>query len=554
MGYRFNPPPTWPPAPPGWSPPPGWQPPADWPRLPDSWQLWIPDTEHSGSKAVTSSTGGPERSDGALTTTPSGENGHVPRFGARKRLRQVEADLKVINQKNHQLHQAAEAERVRNTRLETQLRDSLHRNATLVSQLEDLTSRYQALRGKDAVALDREIQDAKLLLARLARDAAERHSVDSQQRSEASRALTGLQRQIEEARTELYQTRQAVVETEEIALLQEAGIYEYRHPLSDAVAYKAALERLKASIKSCIKNNRAITATTSWSVNNSIAEGQRMVRDFSKLMLRAYNAEADTCARSMRPHRLESSISRLNTIRDVISRLGQTMRINISGEYHSLRLKELELTSDYLAKVEEEKERIRAERERQRDEEQARREFQRERARLAKEMAHWQTVMQKWTATGDVAKVAEAESKLGEIGQAIKGVEEREANVRTGWVYVISNVGSFGHNIVKVGLTRRLDPMERVRELGDASVPFKFDVHAFIFDADAVSLETRLHQRLADQRVNRVNLRREFFHATPAEILDVLRDMGLDDKLVDYVQEPEAQEWRASQKKASASE
>jgi hypothetical protein len=277
-----------------------------------------------------------------------------------------------------------------------------------------------------------------------------------------------------------------------------------------------------------------------------------MVRDFSKLMLRAYNAEADNCVRSMRPHRLESSKDRLNKVRDIIVKLGKTMNINISSRYHSLRMHELELTADYLAKVDEEKDRIRAERERQRDEQQARREFEREKARLAKEMSHWQVALQKWATAGDLAKAAEAEAKLDELGDAIKGVEEREANIRTGWVYVISNVGSFGHDVVKVGLTRRLDPMERVRELGDASVPFKFDVHAFIFDADAVSLETKLHQRLADQRVNRVNLRREFFHASPARILGILQEMGLQDNLVDYVQEPEAQEWRTSQQLAAA--
>jgi hypothetical protein len=168
----------------------------------------------------------------------------------------------------------------------------------------------------------------------------------------------------------------------------------------------------------------------------------------------------------------------------------------------------------------------------------------------AKEEAHWRNALQKWAESGDEQQADAARAKLGEIGDAIRGVEEREANIRTGWVYVISNVGSFGDGVVKVGLTRRLDPLERVRELGDASVPFRFDVHAKIFDADAVSLETRLHQRLADRRVNRVNLRREFFYANPSEILTILEDMGLKDNLVDYVEDAEAQEWRSSQRLA----
>lgn len=338
--------------------------------------------------------------------------------------------------------------------------------------------------------MDREIQKTRQQLAALTGEAAAQQQANALRQAEAKNMLDEVVHQIATARNELQHARQQIVETQETALLQEAGIYEYRHPLADAVAYKAELERLKDQIKTSAKNNRTITATTHWTVNNSAAEGQRMVRDFSKLMLRAYNAEADNCVRSMRPHRLASALDRLTKTRDTISRLGKTMHINISSEYHRLRRQELALTADYLAKVDEEKERIRAERERQRDEQQARREFEREKARLAKEMSHWQTALDKWANSGDTTKAAEAAAKLEEIDEAIKGVEAREANIRTGWVYVISNVGAFGNNIVKIGLTRRLDPLERVRELGDASVPFKFDVHAVIFNADAVTLET----------------------------------------------------------------
>jgi hypothetical protein len=273
-----------------------------------------------------------------------------------------------------------------------------------------------------------------------------------------------------------------------------------------------------------------------------------MVRDFSKLMLRAYNAEADNCVRSMRPHRLASSVERLNKSRETIARLGNTMSIRISDEFHRMRVRELELTADYLAKVEEEKERIRAERERQRDEDAARREFDREKARLAKEQAHWLGVREKWSESGNGAKLAEAGVKLDEIAAAIRDVEAREANIRTGWVYVISNVGAFGNQMVKIGLTRRLDPKERVRELGDASVPFKFDIHALLFSEDAVSLENKLHRALDDRRVNRVNLRREFFRATPQEVLQVLKGIDLKQHLFEYAEEPEAQEWRTSAK------
>jgi len=112
-------------------------------------------------------------------------------------------------------------------------------------------------------------------------------------------------------------------------------------------------------------------------------------------------------------------------------------------------------------------------------------------------------------------------------------------------VYVISNIGAFGKNMVKIGMTRRLEPLDRVRELGDASVPFHYDVHALIFSDDAVGLETRMHHEFADRRVNLVNLRREFFRVTPAEVREVLiRHQG---SIIQWVDDPEAAEWRQSE-------
>ncbi|SNR97055.1 T5orf172 domain-containing protein [Streptosporangium subroseum] len=355
----------------------------------------------------------------------------------------------------------------------------------------------------------------------------------------------GLQTAIADATRRLHEIEQQIVQTEEIALLQEVGVYEYRHPLSDAVAYKDRLAQVKTRIKAMSKDNEAVLGSTGWQVNGSAAEGRRMVRDFSKLMLRAYNAEADNCVRTMRPYKLQSAVDRLEKAVEMIVKLGKTMSIHVSGDYHRLRIYELELTADYLAKQEEEKELIRAQREQQREEEAARREFEREKTRLRKEEAHYRSALSKLLAKGDEAGAEELKAKLEEIGAAVSDVEAREANIRAGYVYVISNVGAFGENVVKIGMTRRLEPEDRVRELGDASVPFRFDTHALIFSDDAVGLEGRLHALLNDQRVNKVNHRREFFHTTPAEVRDLLEKVA-GQHLLEYRDTPEALEWRQS--------
>jgi hypothetical protein len=339
--------------------------------------------------------------------------------------------------------------------------------------------------------------------------------------------------------------RAELVRTSEESELQEVGIYQYQHPLADAVAYKAQIAGLADRIKVMARGGSAIEANTGWTVNGSAAEGRKMINEYTKLMLRAYNAEADSCVARVRPHRLHTAIERLDKVAHTIARLGRTMGIRVAPDYHRLRVQEITLTADYRAKLDEEKERVREERERQREERAALAELEREKARLAKEQSHYQAALAKLHARGDTEAATELEAKLAEIGEAIAGVEAREANTRAGYVYVISNVGAFGPNMVKIGMTRRLDPEDRVRELGDASVPFRFDTHALNFSHDAVGLETQLHTALTDQRVNKVNSRREFFYASPEQVRDLLQQIA-GQHLLAYHETPEALEWRAS--------
>ena len=181
------------------------------------------------------------------------------------------------------------------------------------------------------------------------------------------------------------------------------------------------------------------------------------------------------------------------------------MDMQVSPTYHALRTEEIELTLDFLMKVQEEKENAREERERLREERKAEQELAAERERLDKERAHFANALEALRESGDEAGIATLAEKIGVLDEAIAHNDYRRANIRAGYVYVISNEGAFGPNMVKIGLTRRLDPMDRVRELGDASVPFPFSVHALFFSEDAVTLENELHGTFAVNRVNHVN-------------------------------------------------
>jgi hypothetical protein len=267
-----------------------------------------------------------------------------------------------------------------------------------------------------------------------------------------------------------------------------------------------------------------------------------MVRDFSKLMLRAFNAEADNLVRGLKPYKLRSATERLDKVAATIERLGRTMKIRISIPYLKLRKRELELTADFLQKQAEEREAERLERERLREERKVQLEMERERARLEKERQHYENALQALINKGDEAGAARLRGQLQDVEHAIADVDYRAANIRAGYVYVISNIGSFGERMVKVGMTRRLDPLDRIRELSDASVPFNFDIHALFFSKDAVGIEQSMHQRLAEARVNLVNRRREFFRATPGEVK--LHLVELAGELLEFQEVPEALEYR----------
>jgi hypothetical protein len=436
----------------------------------------------------------------------------IPMFGARRKARELATEVTRLRGELNRLGILSVVE------LE-------QRRIALAAEIDAETARLAQERTDAAAALERDREEAT---------------------ARSRRELDELAVQRRDLESRVGELRSQVVRTEELAILQEVGVYEYRHPLSDSVAYQAELKRLRDQIKAMAKaDGGAVQGTTNWMVNNSAAQGRKMVRDFSKLMLRAYNAEADNLVRALKPYKLSSAIERLAKVVETIERLGKTMDIRVSSGYHRLRIRELELTADYVEKLAEEKEREREERERLREERKAQQEIERERARLDKERQHYANALAALEAKGDAEAAARVRDQLAEVDRAIEDVDYRAANIRAGYVYVISNLGSFGERIVKVGMTRRLDPSDRVRELGDASVPFRYDVHALFFSDDAVGIETQLHQRLSDRRVNRVNQRREFFYATPQEVKAHL--VALTGELLQYEDIPEALEFHQSQ-------
>lgn len=366
-----------------------------------------------------------------------------------------------------------------------------------------------------------------------------------QQLSRYENTLSEQAREIERRKSEIFNL------DDDIAM-QLYGIYQPAYVFANSDLYKERLKDIRDKQKIMIKQGKACNGNMNWTVNGSKAQGNKMVKDMQKLLLRAFNVECDDIVDNVKISNFDKSRDRIYKSCEQISKLGNIMSISITPEYVNLKVEELCLALDFQQKKEEEKELIREERERQREEAKAQKEIEEARKKLQKEQAHYKNALnaieeQLIKNPDDVnllAKKKELELNISDTDKAIADVDYREANKRAGYVYIISNIGAFGENVYKIGMTRRLDPMDRVNELGDASVPFNFDVHALIFTEDAPGLESALHNAFECKKLNKINPRREFFKVSLDEIKQVVRDNF--DKTVEWVDVPEADQYRQS--------
>lgn len=341
---------------------------------------------------------------------------------------------------------------------------------------------------------------------------------------------------------------------DEAVLLQSFGLYEPQYDFENSEKYKLMLDKVREKQKSFIKTGQAIIGSENWTIDGDTKKGAKMVGDMKKLLLKAYNEECDELVRKVKYNNFEAYKKRIETSCNQISKLGTMLKISISNEYMQLKINELTIAFEYAQMKQKEKEEQKVLREQMREEAKLLKEIEEERKKLQKEQNHYANALEKVEAQlrsnpddpDLLAKKRELEEQAAEIEKAIKDVDYREANKRAGYVYIISNIGAFGENIYKIGMTRRLDPQERIDELGGASVPFKFDVHALIFTEDAPALEAALHRAFENKKVNMVNQRREFFNVTLDEIKAVIKENY--DKTVEFVDIPEAEQYRISTK------
>ena len=329
----------------------------------------------------------------------------------------------------------------------------------------------------------------------------------------------------------------------------EFGVYQPHFEFGDSERYKEAIKAVREEQKAMVKAKAAVDVHTEWTVEGSKAKGRTMANRAVRLALRAFNAEADAAIANTRWNNAEAMIRRVKNARTQIDKSNASLNIEITRRYLELKIRELRLTHEYREQLKVERderaEEARLKREEQRLEKEAE-EARREEAKYEAMLANARAEVGAVTSEEQAAKIAELERQLAEAHEKTERAQAMAERTKTGFVYIVSNVGSFGEDVVKIGLTRRLDPEDRVRELGDASVPFTFDTHAMIYSAEAPALEAALHAEFDDRRINAANMRKEFFRATLEEVEGAVRRLAPD---AEFHRDIEAQEFRETMAK-----
>jgi hypothetical protein len=360
---------------------------------------------------------------------------------------------------------------------------------------------------------------------------------------------------------ELIRIKGEVEAIEEVGNLQSFGFYNRRFPGDTPEELKRKLEDCQQALKAMIKAKSACACESPWTVNGDAKEGERMTKEYIRLMLRAFNGEADATISRVRHNNAEAMAERLQQAWYSINQAGGPHKTSISRSYFELKQRELHLTHEYELARQEQKELEREHRDRIREEQKVEKEIAKalkdsereEKIRLkALEEARRQLSEEHGRHNEKLAQLVwRLETELQEaIDRKAKAIARAQLT-RSGHVYILSNEGAFGKNVFKIGMTRRLEPLERVRELGGASVPFPFDVHALIYTEDAPALENALHKWFDERRVNLVNLRREFFRVSLDEIREAVAEHY---GLVTFVLEADALQYRETLAKLAETE
>ena len=364
--------------------------------------------------------------------------------------------------------------------------------------------------------------------------------------TEQNKQISNLDKKIKDLNSQL-------VNVSDEIMYEDYGLYKPRYDFANSSAYKGKLSEVRSNQKEMIKNGDAGTIFNPMTLDGSEAKGRSMQKKNIKQLVRSFNGECEAAINKVTKSNIEMIEKRSTRSFEQLNKLNESNGVRLTANYLDSKLDEAHIALEYALKKEQEKELLREQRQREKEERQAQREYAQERAKYEKDETHFQQAKDLLqnkinNSKSDVEieslkrKLADLQDKISDIQAKKVKLSDRAENPTAGYVYIISNIGSFGQNVYKIGVTRRLDPMDRINELSSASVPFKFDVHALIFTDDAYKLETELHEYFDKERVYKVNKRKEFFRLNIDEIKQILSKHK--ELTFDFHEIPDAPEYR----------
>ena len=344
--------------------------------------------------------------------------------------------------------------------------------------------------------------------------------------------LQTIDNQIQMKKSELLAIEEEINLANDTLELQEFGFFERRYNFSDSTRYKDALDTLRMGQKDMVKNGRAGEIISPMLLDNSQSKGRAMQNQLIKAAIRGFNGEADALLVKVTVSNVDKKVQALRKAFEQINKMYQRNMVCLTLPYLESKIEELRLAAEYEMQKQEEKELLREQRAKEKEDKKLQAEIANRRKQLEKDRKHFKQMLANVedlikTANQDEidklkSQLSEYQDKLSELDEIEEDIDYREGHATAGYVYIISNIGAFGEDVYKIGVTRRLEPTDRIRELGSASVPFQFDVHALIFSEEAFALESELHNKFAKYKVNKVNGRKEYFKVPFAEIKAVL--------------------------------
>lgn len=360
--------------------------------------------------------------------------------------------------------------------------------------------------------------------------------------------------ELKKRQSELKALQKEVIVLNDDLDLQEYGFFERKYKFSDSTKYKEELETLRKRQKQLVKDKKTGVIVRPMLLDNSKSKGRAMQNQLIKAMIRGFNGEVDAHLVKVTATNLSKKVDAVVKSFNQLNKMYSRNLVCLSNDYLELKISELQLAVEYELQKLEEKELLREQRAKEREDKKLQAELAAKRKQIEKDRKHFKQMLDNVEELLKTAneeekeklnlQLAEYQDKLSELDELEEDIDYREGHATAGYVYIISNIGAFGEDVYKIGVTRRLDPMERIRELGSASVPFQFDVHALIFSEEAFSLEKELHNRFEKNKINKVNGRKEYFKVPFSDIKAVLEEHK--ELAIELTEKAEAFEYRQS--------